>query len=82
LQTFVRRSQESDSIMSDTEIPTQFSHSVKIEQSAKGARVTVHVNANNDTDAMVQSINLYRITRRQLESADEMVAPIEVKAIA
>jgi hypothetical protein len=28
-------------------IPTQFSHSVKIEQSAKGARTTVHVNANN-----------------------------------
>ena len=27
-------------------IPTQFSHSVKIEQTAKGARVTVQVNPN------------------------------------
>ena len=35
-------------VQNDTEtIPTLFSHSVKIEQTAKGARVTVHVNANN-----------------------------------
>ena len=30
-----------------TVIPTQFSHTIKIEQTAKGARVTVHVSANN-----------------------------------
>jgi hypothetical protein len=64
----------------DTDIPTQFSHSVKIEQTVKGARVTVHVNANNGLEAMEQSINLYRATKLQLEQQKEVVAPIEVKA--
>jgi len=61
-------------------IPTQFSHSVKIEQTAKGARVTVHVNANNGLEAMEQSINLYRDTKLQLEQVKEIVAPVEIKA--
>ena len=65
----------------DTEtIPTLFSHSVKIEQTAKGARVTVHVNANNGLEAMEQSINLYRATKLELEQQKEVVAPMEVKA--
>jgi hypothetical protein len=48
-------------------IPAQFSHSIKIEQTAKGARITVHVSANNGLEAMEQSINLYRATKLQLE---------------
>lgn len=64
---------------SETEvIPTLLSHSVKIEQTAKGARVTVHVNANNGLEAMEQSINLYRATKLQLEQQKEVVAPMEV----
>lgn len=54
--------------------------SVKIEQTAKDARVTVHVNANDGLAALEQSINLYRATRLQLEQQKEVVAPIEVKA--
>jgi hypothetical protein len=61
-------------------IPTQFTHSVKIEQTVKGARVTVHVNANNGLEAMEQSINLFRATRLQLEQQKEVVAPVEIKA--
>jgi hypothetical protein len=34
--------------MNEETTPTQFSHSVKIEQTVKGARITVHVNANED----------------------------------
>jgi ribosome-associated translation inhibitor RaiA len=60
--------------------PTQFSHSVKIEQTAKGARVTVHVKANSGLEAMEQSIDLYRATKLQLEQVKEVVAPMEVKA--
>ena len=67
-------------VQNDTEIPTQFTHSVKIEQTVKGARVTVHVNSNNPLDAMNQSINLYRATKLELERQKEVVAPIEVKA--
>ena len=59
--------------------PTQFTHSVKIEQTAKGARVTVHVNANNGLEAMEQAINLYRATKLELERLKEIVAPIEIK---
>jgi hypothetical protein len=67
--------------LTDTEtIPAQFSHSVKIEQTAKGARVTVHVNANDGLAALEQSINLYRATKLELERQKEVVAPIEVKA--
>jgi hypothetical protein len=62
-----------------SEIPTQFSHSVKIEQTAKGARVTVHVNANNAPEAMEVSINLYRATKLELERQKEVVAPVEIK---
>jgi hypothetical protein len=66
--------------LTETEvIPTLFSHSIKIEQTAKGARVTVHVNANNGLEAMEQSINLYRATKFQLEQLKEVVAPIEIK---
>jgi hypothetical protein len=68
-------------VQNDTEtIPTLFSHSEKIEQTAKGARVTVHVNANNGLEAMEQSINLYRATKLQLEEQNETVAPTEIKA--
>jgi hypothetical protein len=68
-------------VQNDNEtIPTIFSHSVKIEQTVKGARVTVHVNANNGLEAMEQSINLYRATKLQLEQLKEVVAPIEIKA--
>jgi hypothetical protein len=52
--------------------------SVKIEQTAKDARVTIHVNANDGLAALEQSINLYRATRLQLEQQKEVVAPIEV----
>jgi ribosome-associated translation inhibitor RaiA len=61
-------------------IPAQFSHSVKIEQTAKGASVTVHVNANSELEAMERSINLYKATRLQLEKLKEIVAPVEIKA--
>jgi hypothetical protein len=64
----------------EAQIPTQFSHSVKIEQGQKGARVSVHVYANSGLEAIEQGINLYRATRLQLEQLKEVVAPIEVKA--
>jgi hypothetical protein len=64
----------------EIQIPTEFSHSVKIEQTAKGARITVHVNSNNGLEAMEQSINLYRATKLQLEELKEAVAPVEIKA--
>jgi hypothetical protein len=65
--------------MADVEIPTQFSHSVKIEQTAKGARVTVHVSANSFGIARDQAIELYTETQEQLLRDGFALAPIEVK---
>jgi hypothetical protein len=39
--------------------PAQVSHSVKIEQSAKGARMTVHILANSQQEAIDQAIKMY-----------------------
>lgn len=69
-----------ETTLAQIQIPTLFSHSIKIEQTAKGARVTVHVNANNGLEAMEQAINLYRTTKLQLEELKEVVAPMEIKA--
>jgi hypothetical protein len=55
-----------------------FSHSVKIEQTVKGARITVHVNANDSNVAMKEAISLYQNTKMQMKSLGEEVAPIEV----
>lgn len=56
--------------------PTQYSHSLKIEQTAKGARVTAHVSANSGPEAIEQAINLYRLTKLQLEQRNEIIAPV------
>ena len=67
--------------MNDEIIPAQFSHSVKIEQTVKGARITVHVNANEGLEAMEQSINLYRATRLELERLNEVSRPYRNQGI-
>jgi hypothetical protein len=54
-------------------------HNVKIEQSARGSRISVDANANKYYEAMKQAISLYRSTKLSLENLNEMVAPIEVK---
>ena len=61
------------------EFPSQFSHSVKIEQSAKGARVTVHVLGKNQQDAIDQAIQMYSSVRKRLEEEGHILSPIEIK---
>ena len=60
------------------EFPSQFSHSVKIEQSAKGARVTVHVLGKNQQEAIDQAIQMYSSVRKRLEEG-HILSPIEIK---
>lgn len=52
-------------------------YSVKIEQTQKGARVTVHVYENDATNAMLRAVQLYQDTRKKLEQLCEVVAPVE-----
>lgn len=65
--------------MGDSEFPQQFSTDVKIEQSAKGARVTVHVFGNSQYQTMEDAILLYKQTIHKLKEEGLEVAPIEVK---
>lgn len=62
-----------------TEIPSQFSHSVKLEQTAKGVRVTVHVSANSPTTARQEAIDMYIATQAELRDKGIEIAPIDVK---
>ena len=61
-------------------IPTVFSFTVlKIEQTAKSARITVHVNANNGLEAWSGQLT-FTATKFQLKLAKEIVAPVEIKS--
>jgi hypothetical protein len=61
--------------------PAQFSHSTRIEQTAKGARITVRALANNQEESINQAIQMYKEATRRLEDAGYKVAPIESPAI-
>ena len=61
------------------EIPSQFTEDVKIEQSAKGARVTVHVFGNNPGETIQKTVSLYKLTMEALTEKGLAVAPIEIK---
>ncbi len=61
------------------EFPSQFSHSVKIEQSAKGARVTVHVLGKNQQEVIDQAVRMYPSVRKRLEEEGHILSPIEIK---
>ena len=62
------------------QIPSQFTEDVKIEQSAKGARITVHVFGNNAGETIQNAVSLHKLTMDALMEKGLMVAPIEVKA--
>jgi hypothetical protein len=62
--------------------PAQFSHSARIEQTAKGARITVRALANNQEEAINQAILMYGETKKRLEAAGHKIAPIETSTTA
>lgn len=67
--------------MENVDFPQQFTEDVKIEQSAKGARVTVHVfgNSPDDDSTLQRAITLYKMSMETLKAEGIAVAPIEVK---
>jgi hypothetical protein len=54
--------------MTSEDIPTQYTHSIKLEDTAKGIRISVHVYANNRQTALTEALNTYQvqITKYQL----------------
>lgn len=54
-----------------------FENSVKIEQTAKGARITVHCYDKDALKAQATAIGLYESTILELQKKQIAVAPIE-----
>jgi hypothetical protein len=58
---------------------TQFSHSLKLEETAKGLRISVHVYANNHEKAIEEAFNMY--LKAKMTAADNKIplAPVDSK---
>ena len=65
--------------MSMIEVPPVFTHSLKIEDSAKGIRLSVHVYANDMKTAVKEAFELYGNARAVAEDNEIPLAPVEVK---
>ena len=61
------------------EIPSQFTHSIKIEETAKGCRISVHVYANDMEAAIDGVITTYQLTKDMLKENKIPIAPMEVQ---
>lgn len=60
------------------EIPVQFTHSVKIEETAKGIRISVHVYTNDQQKAIQQAFDTYVTSRAYAKNLDIPLAPFEI----
>jgi len=63
-----------------SEIPNmvQYTHSVKIEDSAKGIRISVHVYTNNKDTAINEVIKTYLEMKIKAEKEKIPIAPMEL----
>ena len=59
--------------------PVIYSHSIKIEDTAKGIRLSVHVYANSTGEAIEQAFNTY--LKAKITAIDNKIplAPVEIK---
>jgi hypothetical protein len=62
-----------------SEIPTQYTHSVKLEETAQGVRVHVHCYANDRMTALDEAIGSYKIMKAMLQNDDIPIAPMTIK---
>lgn len=62
-----------------SEIPAQYTHSGKLEDTAKGIRLTVHAYANDLQTIVNEAIELYNATKQKAKQEKIPVAPMELK---
>lgn len=62
------------------EIPVQYTHSIKIEDTAKGIRISVHVYTNDRNTAISEVIETYLETKQKAERERIIIAPVEVSS--
>ncbi len=60
------------------ELPDQWTHSVKLSETAKGCRIDVHVYANNQNSAIFEAVETYLNTKKECEARGIVLAPLEV----
>ena len=63
----------------DVDFPEQYTHSVKISDTAKGIRIDVHVYATDKETAVAEAFDTYIHARDMAISHDIALAPIEIK---
>ena len=63
----------------DVEIPAQFTHSVKLNYTAKGIRPDVHVYANDRKTAVSEAIAFLKDIKAELKKENMVLAPFEIK---
>ena len=56
-----------------------YSHSIKIEDTAKGIRLSVHVYANNSGEAIEQAFNTYLKAKMTAIDSKIPLAPVDGK---
>jgi hypothetical protein len=61
------------------EVPVQFTHSVKIEETAQGIRLHIHVYATDRATAIHEAFETYRDSIAEADSCEYLRAPMEVK---
>jgi len=59
-------------------IPQSYTHSIKIEDTAKGIRLSVHVYTNDRNTAINEAIATYLETKQKCEREKIQIAPMEV----
>ena len=64
---------------SEAELPVMFTHDLKLEDTAKGIRITVHVRANDMKTAVKEAFELYGNARAVAKDNSIPLAPVEVK---
>jgi len=64
--------------MTSEEIPAQYTHSIKVEDTAKGIRISVHCYANDRQTAINETIATYLETKQKCEKEKILVAPMEI----
>jgi len=67
--------------MSQVEIPQlqTYTHSLKLEETAKGIRLSVHCYATDRQTAINEAITTYLETKEKCEKEKILVAPMELK---
>lgn len=60
------------------EIPNQWSHSVKLEETAKGIRISVHVYGNDEFTTLQGAVSTYLKTQKECRAYEIPLAPMEI----